>query len=701
MIRVLSSFHTPSSIILPESKTTLFSTHSGTVIRIDDAHDISMGVKRRRRCSPEAMSLEAMPEEILFCILDKMTAQSLKSVSLSCKTLHNVESRHRRTLKPLRSSLLPAVLSRYTSILHLDLTLCPCVPDSLLFSRLPQSLLSIDLSRSRGFSAAGLTGLVGRCGSLVEIDVSGGTELGDAEMAVISDGAKRLERLRIRMCKGVTDVGVGMVAVGCSHLRELRLKSCSGVTDLGVELVAVKCRMLEVLDLSFVPITGKCLPAVLQLQYLQELYLSGCSGIDYESLMDLDQKCESLHLLDLSNCENVSHVGLCSITNGTTNLRQLILSYSFLGLSNSMINLSKLHSIKLDGCKVNCSGLKSIGNSNMLLKELSLSKCNGVTDESLSYIVGKHRELVKLDITCCRGITHDSIVSITKSCSYLTSLRLESCSLISVKAFPLIGQCCRLLEDLNLTDTGLDDEGLKAISACSKLSSLKIGFCLDISDNGLIYIGKACKNLKEIDLYRSDGITDVGITAIALGCSDLETIDLAYCTKITDNSMNSLSNCSKLSTLEIRGCSQVSSLGVSTITVGCRQITNLDMKRCSKINDAGMLSIAHYSQNLRHINISYCSITDMGLLALANISCLQSMTILHVKGLSPSGLTATLMACGGLTKVKLHVATKSLLPLQIIEHIKSRGCVFQWIHKPISTGLLPTFWPCCCLNDNC
>lgn len=101
------------------------------------------------------------------------------------------------------------------------------------------------------------------------------------------------------------------------------------------------------------------------------------------------------------------------------------------------------------------------------------------------------------------------------------------------------------------------------------------------------------------------------------------------------------------------------------------------------------------------INISYCSITDMGLLALANISCLQSMTILHVKGLSPSGLTATLMACGGLTKVKLHVATKSLLPLQIIEHIKSRGCVFQWIHKPISTGLLPTFWPCCCLNDNC
>lgn len=192
--------------------------------------------------------------------------------------------------------------------------------------------------------------------------------------------------------------------------------------------------------------------------------------------------------------------------------------------------------------------------------------------------------------------------------------------------------------------------------------------------------------------------------------------------------MKSLSNCSKLSTLEIRGCSQVSSLGISTITVECRQITNLDIKRCSKVNDVGMFSVALYSQNLRHvcsiypnqlvlknlnkhcdpsiylclqINLSYCSITDMGLLALASISCLQSMTILHVKGLSPSGLAATLMACGGLTKVKLHVSMKSLLPLNIIEHIKSRGCVFQWIHKPISTGLLQSSLPCCCLNNNC
>ncbi|KMZ63192.1 hypothetical protein ZOSMA_41G00350 [Zostera marina] len=62
-----------------------------------------------------------------------------------------------------------------------------------------------------------------------------------------------------------------MSELGCSHLRELRLKSCSGVTDLGVELVAVKCRMLEVLDLSFVPITGNFLPPILLLQYLQPL----------------------------------------------------------------------------------------------------------------------------------------------------------------------------------------------------------------------------------------------------------------------------------------------------------------------------------------------------------------------------------------------------------------------------------------------
>lgn len=88
------------------------------------------------------------------------------------------------------------------------------------------------------------------------------------------------------------------------------------------------------------------------------------------------------------------------------------------------------------------------------------------------------------------------------------------------------------------------------------------------------------------------------------------------------------------------------------------------------------------------INLSCTSITDVGLLSLASISCLQSMIILHLKGLSPRGLAAALLACGGLTKVKLHSSFKSLLPQPLFEHLEARGCVFQWREKMFQVKLI-------------
>lgn len=117
-----------------------------------------------------------------------------------------------------------------------------------------------------------------------------------------------------------------------------------------------------------------------------------------------------------------------------------------------------LQSVKLDGCLVTCCGLKAIGNRLVSLRELSLSKCVGVTDEGLSSIVTKHTELRKIDLTCCRKITRSSISQIANSCTSLTSLKMESCALVPREAFVLIGHC-RFLQELDLTDDEIDDEG--------------------------------------------------------------------------------------------------------------------------------------------------------------------------------------------------------------------------------------------------
>lgn len=488
-------------------------------------------------------------------------------------------------------------------------------------------------------------------------------------------------------------MGLGCVAVGCTELRELSLKWCLGLTDLGIQLLALKCRKLTSLDLSYTMTTKDSLPSIMKLPNLQELTLVGCIGIDDGALVSLERECsKSLQVLDMSQCQNITDVGVSSILKSVPNLLELDLSYCC-PVTPSMVRnfqkLPKLQALKLEGCKFVANGLKAIGTSCVSLRELSLSKSSGVTDTELSFVVSRLKNLLKLDITCCRSITDVSLAAITSSCTSLISLRMESCSHVSSGALQLIGKHCSHLEELDLTDSDLDDEGLKALARCSELSSLKIGICLKISDEGLSHIGRSCPKLREIDLYRCGGLSDDGIIQIAQGCPMLESINLSYCTEITDRSLISLSKCAKLNTLEIRSCPSVSSIGLSEIAMGCRLLSKLDIKKCFGINDVGMLYLSQFAHCLRQINLSYCSVTDVGLLSLSSISGLQNMTIVHLAGITPNGLTATLMVCGGLTKVKLHEAFRSMMPPHTIKNVEARGCVFQWIDKPFKVEVEP------------
>ncbi|XP_021861357.2 F-box/LRR-repeat protein 3 isoform X1 [Spinacia oleracea] len=653
---------------------------------------------------------DLLNEEILFLILDHLSIEddhlAVKSFSLSSKSFHSAESKHRGSAKLLRPEFLPCVLRRYHFLSHLDLSLCPRITDSQLqtASSLGPALRSLKLTLCRFVTGLGVSDLVSKCPNLVELDLSNATELSDSAAAAISR-ARNLERLLMVRCKRVSDMGIGCIAVGCKKLKRISLKWCLRVTDLGVGLLALKCKDLCSLDLSYVPITEKSLTPILQLSYLEDLVLVGCLGIDDDGLAFLDKGHTMLKTLDLSNRQNISHTGIANLTRGAGCLKEIILAYGSavtLDVAKCLENFSMLQCLSLDGSPVTCSALRMIGNLSCSLRELSLSKCSGVTDEGIACIVRKHTQLRKLDITCCRKISVVSIDCITSSCTALTSLKMEACSRISADAFVFIGQRCRVLEELDATDNNIDDEGLKSISRCSRLSCFKLGICLGISDEGLIQVGMRCSQLKEIDLYRAIRISDEGIASIAQGCPILELINIAYCDQVTDVSLISLSKCWRLKALEARGCSLITSKGLASIAAGCGQLMVLDIKKCYKINNSGMIPLARHSLNLKQINLSYCSVTDAGLLALASRSPLQNITILHLAGLSPNGLAAALLACRGLKKAKIHESFKAMLPQSLLNHMESRGCIFHWRDKafqPQVISLDKSLFLCLITND--
>lgn len=128
-----------------------------------------------------------------------------------------------------------------------------------------------------------------------------------------------------------------------------------------------------------------------------------------------------------------------------------------------------------------------------------------------------------------------------------------------------------------------------------------------------------CIRVCSFFLSRSTGVTDLGISAIAGGCPGLEILNTSYCTSITDRALISLSKCSNLKTLEIRGCILVTSIGLVAIAMNCRQLSRLDIKKCYDIDDSGMIPLAHFSQNLRQV-FSFSptflrNVRDEGLLA--------------------------------------------------------------------------------------
>lgn len=206
---------------------------------------------------PISNPFDFLTEEIIFAILDSLNddAFAKKSFSLVCKSFYFMESRHRKTLRPLSSDLLLRTLKRYRFASELDLSLCPRVDDAALtqIASSRSSLRSINLSRSRLFTHNGLSSLVANCAGLVEIDLSNRAELTDTATAAIAE-AKNLERLSLARCKMITDMGIGCVAVGCKKLRFISLKWCLSVSDLGVGLIAMKCKQIRAMDLSYVPV---------------------------------------------------------------------------------------------------------------------------------------------------------------------------------------------------------------------------------------------------------------------------------------------------------------------------------------------------------------------------------------------------------------------------------------------------------------
>ena len=81
------------------------------------------------------------------------------------------------------------------------------------------------------------------------------------------------------------------------------------------------------------------------------------------------------------------------------------------------------------------------------------------------------------------------------------------------------------------------------------------------------------------------------------------------------------------------------------------------------------------------LHLSYTAVSDLGMLAVANMSCIQDMKLVHMKNVSNECSANTLLACGSLKKVKLLTGLRMTLPSDLISQLEDRGTRLRWMVK--------------------
>lgn len=477
------------------------------------------------------------------------------------------------------------------------------------------------------------------------------TDVRVAAMAVGTGARGGLGKLSIRQ-GSATDVGLSAVGFCCAALRNLCLWDCPNFKDEGLSTIGKGCRLLEKVDLFKCPLVGDL------------------------GLQSIAKNCPLLSFLSLDECGLVSNKSLVAVGEGCSNLLSLNIRNCPLigddGLVSAVCNLKKLKRMKLEGLRVGDKSLACIGlyakalvrlslqNLDVVseegfilfskaagmqsLKLFSVTSCKNFTDSPLA-ILGKmlhglkHISLVKCDRISDMGISLFMQTSVS-----LEVLHLERCNLITgMGLIPIFSSNVKKIREVQVKNCdGIQDVGVfspKHFSSHSTVKSVSLAHCPGVGNMLLALMGCLCPQITDLDLSGLTGITDEGLLAFLFsGSRQLASLNLSGCTKLTDRVVFAVAEqCGdSLKNFVLDGCKRVTDKGLKAVAKHCAFLEDLDVSQCS-VTDEGVIALLFETGlTLSSLNLSGCSAITDKVLPFIEESChgLTDLNLKHCQGLS-------------------------------------------------------------------
>ncbi|OWZ17381.1 hypothetical protein PHMEG_0008679 [Phytophthora megakarya] len=424
-----------------------------------------------------------------------------------------------------------------------------------------------------------------------------------------------------------------MFEAAAGTLRVLQLSQCQLLSRRGGELLE-----------------GSRLP-----RSLTELDVSSCEWVDDKFLRTVARHCSVLAQVSIAHCRRVTDYGVAAFGESySASLIVLDISYC-----------TKLSDTALLALLVGSSSSTAVPRGTALAAPAASARI---------------RELKVAGLPLVDGLT---FIGLRGPCvARLETLDLSGCSILRVAALKRLARVRALtrLTKLDLSRCSLvDDEGLAALGmACPQLTTLQLTFCSNITDIGIRrLVGDRVENQRDKTGQERQTDFDEGVVGVIgntgeRGCRQLETLDISGCFQVTSRGISAISAwCPHLRTIALDGVRRLNSWGVRALLRGCCKLRSMrwsgilvqSSKEEVAISGAcaAFLSIPHLSDTTiaaltsgvsalktLHIGTTQCDADGLAaalLLSRKSSPALNSLTNLDVTSLATDALCEALGSC--------------------------------------------------------
>nr|VZI21336.1 unnamed protein product [Spirometra erinaceieuropaei] len=275
----------------------------------------------------------------------------------------------------------------------------------------------------------------------------------------------------------------------------------------------------------------------------------------------------------------------------------------------------ELHLIYCRGDSVTTKGVRQLFSScGKSLQRLSFIGCSkgAFQGDSILLISALYcKNLSHIDASYAHTVRDQTIRAVAEAAVALKSVQLNGAQNISNSAIEhLVRYHKSSLERLELFGCfRLNSKIFTTLGECHGLKALAFGFLHHLSSTGLLELVSKLPLLASLDLRGTQKlVTDVSLTRLATKCPFLEEIVLANMSSITkeDGVVTMLHGLPRLRVLDLCGLSVVGDDTLQALAVSCPLLEELDVS-CTSVTEKGLLHLANApARNLKSLRISFC-----------------------------------------------------------------------------------------------